>query len=70
MMKRETLNGYRRVVKKFSYYPSAQQEQNLIDSHLEALDKIDELESKLKDTSEELANARWSADYQTVQYPW
>jgi hypothetical protein len=57
MMKRETLNGYRRVVKKFSYYPSAQQEQNLIDSHLEALDKIDELKEELAEKTEKLAEA-------------
>jgi hypothetical protein len=68
MMKRETLNGYRRVVRKFSYYPSAQQEQNLIDSHLEALDRIDVLEAKLKDVTAELADARWALDYE--RRPW
>lgn len=40
MMKRETLQGYRRVVGKMGYHPSAERERNLIDSHLEAMDLI------------------------------
>ena len=70
MMKRDTLLGYRRVVKKFSHYPSAQQEQNLIDSHLEALDKIEKLEQDNRElaqdlsfTSDQLAEARQDLSY-------
>lgn len=44
MMKRETLNKYRWMVRKFSHHPSRELEMTLIESHLEALDKIEELE--------------------------
>jgi hypothetical protein len=47
MMKRETLNEYKRVVRKFGHYASQQLEQTLIDSHLEALDRIEELERQI-----------------------
>jgi hypothetical protein len=45
MMRRETLEGYRRVVGKMDYHPSAERERQLIDSHLEALREIDRLRS-------------------------
>lgn len=48
MIKRETLREDRRVVNKMSYYPSREQERQLIDSHLEALDEIDRLKSELE----------------------
>lgn len=43
MMKRETLRGYRSVVNKFDHHASVEQERQLIDSHLEALDELDRL---------------------------
>lgn len=43
MMKRETLRNYRRTIGKFDRYSSVEMERQLIDSHLEALDKLEEL---------------------------
>lgn len=47
MMRRDTLQGYRRVVGKFDHRPSVERERQLIDSHLEALDRIDQLLDEL-----------------------
>lgn len=41
MMKRETILRIRWVSKKFGYHPSLQHVQTLVDSHLEALDRIE-----------------------------
>lgn len=46
-MRRDTLRGYRRLVSKFDYHPSAERERQLIDSHLEALDRIEQLEAEV-----------------------
>lgn len=46
MMKRETLEGYRRVVNKFGHHPTVERERQLIDSHLEALAEIDRLKTE------------------------
>lgn len=43
MMKRETLRNYRRTIGKFDHHTSVEMERQLIDSHLEALDRLDEL---------------------------
>jgi len=52
MQKRETLNELRRVSRKLDYHPRTETVQQLVDSHLEALDKIDELTSKLQAVTE------------------
>ena len=44
-MKRDTLIEWRRPINKMSYYPSAERERQLIDSHLEALDSLDRVQS-------------------------
>ncbi len=46
-MKRETLLGKRRYVHKFSFYVDKNSYAQVIDSHLEALDRIAELEAEL-----------------------
>ncbi len=42
-MKRETLLRTKSVMHKMDFYPSSQLVHSLVDSHLEALDKIEEL---------------------------
>ena len=48
MMKRETLRDKRRNVHKMSYYVDNNAYAQVIDSHLEALDEIEELREKLE----------------------
>ena len=49
MMKRETLRDRRRYVFKMDYHgPDANTYAQVLDSHLEALDKIDSLREELK----------------------
>lgn len=47
MMKRETLKNERSIVNKMSYHPTVQTVRQLLDSHLEALDIIDQLRAQL-----------------------
>jgi len=50
MMKRETLIAKKYATGKFSYYgPDANTYRQVLDSHLEALDRIEELEAALDD---------------------
>lgn len=46
-MKRETLTNLQWVSRKFGFVPTKQQVQTLVDSHLEALDKIDQLTGQI-----------------------
>ena len=55
MMKRETILDHKRVMDKMDYLPSKQTFHTLIDSHLEALDRIRELESIVVDQIKEEA---------------
>lgn len=48
-MKLDTLRCLRRVVGKFDHYPNQQLERQLIDSHLEALDRIAQLERQVQE---------------------
>lgn len=50
MMKRDTLNKLKWQSRKMSFYPTAQHVQQLVDSHLEALDKISELQYLVNNT--------------------
>jgi hypothetical protein len=52
MMKRETLEDWRRVVSKFDRYTTVEPQRQLIDSHLEALDEIDRLNRELAKAEE------------------
>ncbi|WP_157858362.1 MULTISPECIES: hypothetical protein [unclassified Mycobacteroides] len=54
MIKRETLTSWRRVVSKMDYHPSPEREHQLIDSHLEALDTIDDLKGQIATAYETL----------------
>ncbi|DAZ89971.1 Uncharacterised protein [Mycobacteroides abscessus subsp. abscessus] len=54
MIKRETLAGWRRVVNKMDYHPSAERERQLIDSHLEALNTIEDLKGQVATAYETL----------------
>lgn len=47
IMREETLLRYRRDARKFSYYPSREREVALIASHLDALERIAQLERAL-----------------------
>lgn len=47
MRKRETLIESKRYVNKFDYHVSTETFVQTVDSHIEALDKIQELETKL-----------------------
>lgn len=47
-MKRETLKDKRRYLNKMSYYVTNNEHAQVIDSHLEALDRIDELEAAVR----------------------
>lgn len=53
MMRISTLRDYRRVVNKMSHYPTKEMERQLLDSHIEALTKIELLEADLKRRREE-----------------
>ncbi len=48
MMKRETLRETRSVVFKMDFYVDNQRHAQIIDSHLEALDKIEQLEAAME----------------------
>lgn len=48
MMKRETLKQTRSVVFKMDFYVDNQRHAQIIDSHLEALDKIEQLEAAVE----------------------
>lgn len=49
MILREMLNAYLQIVVKPEYHPSAEREQYLIESHLEALQEIDRLIAQLRE---------------------
>lgn len=65
MMKRETLEGWRRVVSKFDRYPTVERERQLIDSHLEALDEIDRLKRELAEAE---ASPMHPLDYESEDF--